>query len=102
MHRTQERHPSCSRRTAGDEKGPSSTRKHHGQRYAMTERCDGFVANLFEDEMGDWIAYFVAQPKVPAFAKTAEAALHELAHAWQTVKETCRDEGEPIPVARKE
>ncbi len=70
----------------------------------MSERFNGFSVNIFEDESGDWIAHFVERPEVSAFAKTLEDALHELAAAWEGVKQIYIDDGEPVPVApsRKE
>jgi predicted HicB family RNase H-like nuclease len=70
----------------------------------MGERFDGFSVNIFEDDAGDWVAHFVERPEVSAFGKMPEDALHELAAAWEGVKQTYFDDGEHVPVApaRKE
>ena len=65
----------------------------------MSERFDGFSVNLFEDDTGDSVAHFVERPEVSAFSKTPEGALHELAAAWEGVKQTYIDDEEPVPVA---
>lgn len=63
------------------------------------DRFDGYAVNLFLDDDGDWLAHFAELPEVSAFADTPEHALHELATAWEGVKEAYREEGEQIPVA---
>ncbi|MDE0681940.1 MAG: type II toxin-antitoxin system HicB family antitoxin [Candidatus Poribacteria bacterium] len=60
---------------------------------------DGFNANVFLDEDGDYLAHFVEMPNVSAFADTPEGALRELAIAWKGVKESYRKHHEPIPKA---
>ena len=60
---------------------------------------DGFTVNLFFDEDGDYLAHFVELPIVSAFSDTPEGALRELAGAWQCVKESYQQDGEPIPQA---
>jgi len=65
----------------------------------MGERFDGFSVNLFEDDMGDWIAHFVECPEISAFGDTPEEALRELAVAWEGVKQTYIEDGDPVPVA---
>ena len=65
----------------------------------MSERFDGFSVNIFEDDTGDWIAHFVERPEISAFGKSPEDALHELAGAWEGVKQTYIEDGEPVPVA---
>lgn len=60
---------------------------------------DGFTVNLFFDEDGDYLAHFVELPNVSAFADTPEGALRELAVAWQCVKESYQQDGEPVPQA---
>jgi predicted HicB family RNase H-like nuclease len=61
----------------------------------MDDRFDGFTVNL---------AHFVELPNISAFGPTPEAALNELASAWEMVKRTCVDDGRPVPMAptRKE
>ena len=60
---------------------------------------DGFTANLFLDEDGDYLAHFVEMPSVSAFSNTPEGALRELAVAWKGVKESYEKHNEPIPQA---
>lgn len=60
---------------------------------------DGFTVNVFLDEDGDYLAYFVEMPNVSAFSDTPEDALKELAMAWKGVKESYRKHREPIPQA---
>ena len=62
-----------------------------------THDFNGFTINLFQDEDGDWIAHLVQMPNVSAFADTPQAALDELALAWEGVKESYRKHGENIP-----
>ncbi|OIP88340.1 MAG: DNA repair protein [Syntrophobacteraceae bacterium CG2_30_61_12] len=63
------------------------------------DRFDGYTVNVFLDEEGDYVAHFVELPQVSAFAKTPEEALGELATAWEGVKESYQEHGEPVPVA---
>ncbi len=65
----------------------------------MRECFDGFTVNLFMDEAGDWVANLVELPEVSAFGLKPEDALHELAQAWEGVKQTYTEDGEPVPVA---
>ena len=60
---------------------------------------DGFTVNLFLDEDGDYLAHFVEMPNVSAFSDTPEGALRELAVAWKCVKESYKEDQEPIPKA---
>jgi predicted HicB family RNase H-like nuclease len=62
-------------------------------------RFDGYAVNLYLDDDGDWLAHFLELPEVSAFADTPERALDELAVAWEGVKQTYREDGQPIPVA---
>lgn len=70
----------------------------------MQDDFDGFSVNLFQDEDGDWLAHLVELPAISAFADTPAAALGELTKAWEAVRESYREQGEPLPVAppRKE
>lgn len=70
----------------------------------MDDRFDGFTVNLFLDEDSDYLAHFVEIPNISAFGTTQEIALDELATAWEMVKQTCNDDGFPVPIAptRKE
>jgi predicted HicB family RNase H-like nuclease len=65
----------------------------------MTDRFDGFTVNLFQDDAGDWVAHFNEHPEISAFGPSPELALQELDAAWEAVKQVCRDEGAPIPIA---
>ncbi len=60
---------------------------------------DGFTANVFLDEDGDYLAHLVEMPNVSAFSDTPEDALKELAVAWKGVKESYQERHEPIPKA---
>jgi predicted HicB family RNase H-like nuclease len=60
---------------------------------------DGFTINLFYDEDGDWLAYFVEHPNVSAFGNNPQKALDELNIAWEGIKESYRKHGEEIPIA---
>ena len=60
---------------------------------------DGFTINLFLDEDGDYLAHFVEMPNVSAFSDTPAGALRELAVAWKCVKESYKEDQEPIPKA---
>jgi predicted HicB family RNase H-like nuclease len=62
-------------------------------------RFDGYGVELFIDDDGDWLAHLVELPNVSAFGPTLEAALNELAVAWELVKESYAEEGKTIPVA---
>ena len=66
---------------------------------ATNDRFDGYSVNLYLDEDGDWLAHFVELPGTSAFAETPEAALNELAVAWEGIKESYRKQGEAVPVA---
>jgi len=65
---------------------------------------DGYTLNVFLDDDGEYLAYFVEMPNVSAFGESPEEALRELRIAWEAVKESYHKHGEPIPVApaRKE
>ena len=65
----------------------------------MTDRFDCFTVNMYQDDDGDYLAYFVELPSVSAFAATPEEALNELAEAWGGVRESYEKRGEAIPVA---
>ncbi len=68
---------------------------------SQTKKHDfnGFTITLFQDEEGDWVAYFVELPNVSAFGDTPYIAIDELEIAWQGVKESYLKHGETIPVA---
>ncbi len=68
----------------------SETKKHN---------FDGFKITLFQDDEGDWVAYFVEMPNVSAFGETPYSAIDELEIAWQGVKESYLKHGEEIPLA---
>lgn len=60
---------------------------------------DGFKITLFQDEEGDWVAYFVEMPNVSAFGDTPYRVIDELEIAWQGVKESYIKHEEEIPLA---
>ena len=60
---------------------------------------DGFTVNLYVDEQGEWLAYFLEMPNISAFSETSQQALEELRVAWELVKEDYRDKGIDIPIA---
>ncbi|MEX3614755.1 MAG: type II toxin-antitoxin system HicB family antitoxin [Burkholderia gladioli] len=64
---------------------------------ATIDRFDGFTVNVYQDDEGDYLAYFVELPSVSAFAATPEEALNELAEAWAGVRESYEKRGEAIP-----
>ncbi len=68
------------------------------------DRFDGYTVTVFQDDEGDYLAHFVELSQISAFADSPEAALSELAIAWEGVKASYTKHGEPIPVApsRKE
>lgn len=66
----------------------------------MTQQdFDGFTVNVFLDDEGEWMAHFVELPNVSAFADTPDEAVNELRTAWELVKESYEEAGEPVPVA---
>jgi predicted HicB family RNase H-like nuclease len=65
----------------------------------MYDQFDGFSIMLLHDEMGDWIAYFSELNNVSACGDNPEEAIHELAIAWEAMKESYRQHNEPIPIA---
>jgi predicted HicB family RNase H-like nuclease len=60
---------------------------------------DGFSVSVVLDEDGDWLAHFMEMPNISAFGATPERALAELRTAWRAVKESYRDNNEPVPEA---
>ena len=60
---------------------------------------DGFTINLYVDEQGDWLAYFLEMPNISAFGDAPEEALTELKIAWGMVKEDFVAKGLNIPIA---
>jgi predicted RNase H-like HicB family nuclease len=58
-----------------------------------------FTVNLFLDEDGDYLAYFVELPNVSAFGATRDKALTELGAAWKLMKECYQDDGLAVPKA---
>ena len=60
---------------------------------------DGFKITLFQDDEGDWVAYFVKMPNVSAFGDTPYHAIDELEIAWQGVRESYLKHEEEIPLA---
>jgi predicted RNase H-like HicB family nuclease len=68
---------------------------------AMTDRFDGFIVNVYQDDEGDYLAHFVELPTVSAFAATPEKAINELAEAWAGVQESYQKRGETRGVKNK-
>lgn len=60
-------------------------------------KIDGFLVKLSQDDDGDWLAHLIELPHVSAFADTPDQALTELKDAWEGIKESYRENGEPIP-----
>lgn len=65
----------------------------------MSDVFDGFSINLLQDDEGDWVAHFMELPNVSACGDTPEEALHELAIAWEAMKESYFQHNESIPIA---
>ncbi len=63
------------------------------------DRFDGFSIELFQDDVGEWLAHFEELPHVSAFGNSPEEALAELKEAWEAMKESYIAHNEPIPVA---
>ena len=63
------------------------------------DRFDGFTAELYLDEDGNWLAHIAEMPNISAFASTPEKALDELEIAWDLTKESYRKHGEEVPRA---
>jgi predicted RNase H-like HicB family nuclease len=59
---------------------------------------DGFTVNLYVDEQGEWLAYFLEMPNISAFSETPQQALEELKVAWELVKQDYRDKGIVISI----
>lgn len=65
-------------------------------------KIDGFLVKLYQDDDGDWLAHFVELPNVSAFADTPDKALTKLKDAWEGIKESYQEKGEPIPTSFSE
>lgn len=66
----------------------------------MTKKdFNGFSVNLYLDDDNEWLAHLIELPGVSAFGSTADEALQQLKIAWEAVKESYREHGEPIPIA---
>ena len=63
---------------------------------------DGFAVEMFLDEDGDYLAHFAELPNISAFGQTPGEALTELKVAWELMKECYREDGEPIPKAKRD
>ena len=63
------------------------------------DQFDGYTINLVQEADNEWLAHFVELPGVSAYGDTTEEALAELAIAWQCMKESYIEDGEPVPVA---
>jgi len=64
-----------------------------------TDQFDGFTVNIFQDDMGRYIAHLVELPAISAHGKMPNSALKELAVAWGLAKESYIEDGEDIPQA---
>jgi predicted RNase H-like HicB family nuclease len=58
---------------------------------------EGFEVRRLIDEDGGWIAHFIELPHISAGGKTPERALAELRIAWAMVKDSYREDGQPVP-----
>jgi predicted HicB family RNase H-like nuclease len=65
----------------------------------LYNRFDGFTVTLTLDEEDDWVTHFEELPNVSAFGPTPEEALNQLEVAWEAMKESYQNHGEPVPVA---
>jgi len=66
----------------------------------MNDLFDGFSINLHLDEEGDWLAHFEELAQISAYSSVdVEDALRELQIAWEAYKTSCRQHGDPVPVA---
>jgi predicted RNase H-like HicB family nuclease len=63
------------------------------------DRFDGYGVELWLDEDNEWIAHLTAIPSISAYGKSPEAALKELAAAWNLAKESYASRGIEVPVA---
>ena len=63
------------------------------------DEFDGYTVNVFLDEDGDYLAYFVELPNVSAFGSTPAKALVELGEAWTLMKKCYQNDGLPVPKA---
>ncbi len=73
--------------------------KMFGRGAEMKQDFDGFSIELFQEEGGDWAAYFEELPNVSAFGDTPENALEELKIAWDLMKESGGEV--PLPWGRE-
>ena len=66
----------------------------------MKNDFDGFSLNLiYDDNDKDWIVHFAELPNVSAFGNTPEQAIEELKIAWEGIKKSYIQKGEPVPIA---
>ncbi len=69
----------------------------------MTEKThrdfDDFTIELIREDQNEWLAHFAELPNVSAYGDTPEEALQELSIAWEAMKASYSEHGEPIPVA---
>jgi len=68
-------------------------------RVAKQDLFDGYGVELFIDEDNDWLAHLTELPSISAFGSSPQAALNELAAAWELAKESYAANGLEIPVA---
>ncbi len=60
---------------------------------------DDFTIELIREDQKEWLAHFGELPNVSAYGDTPEEALQELSIAWEAMKASYLEHGEPIPVA---
>lgn len=63
------------------------------------DQFDGFTVNIFQDDIGRYIAHLVELPNISAHGKTPNSALKELRVAWELAKESYIENGEDVPQA---
>lgn len=63
------------------------------------DQFDGFTVNIFQDDLGRYIARLVELPTISAHGKTPHTSLKELKIAWELAKESYIEDGEEIPQA---
>lgn len=72
-------------------------RRHEASIDHSGQDFEGQSINLALDDDGQWLAYLIDWPSVSAFADTLEDAITELRTAWELVKESYAQAGEPLP-----
>ena len=65
----------------------------------MNSAFDDFTIELVREDQNEWLAHFGELSNVSAYGDTPEEALQELSIAWEAMKASYLEHGEPIPVA---